>query len=369
MDEKQYIKEVRKFGKEYYSILQDFDLNFPKPINLKEEKRKFLKAIADDKVYNPQIKYQKKTFDENKIQELKNFKIDTKNDLYGFKKLYKDRLKTKFAEIECHKNWGDPISTKYVKIYRGAPSRLLVSRAKIFCRRYQRQIVKFRRVSPVHVGEALQDEVFRLTGHDATISFTPLHAKVNINPQKQLIQLNSHERFTTLDVKRLKIHEIGTHYMRYYNGKQFGIKILQTGTSNYIETEEGLAAVMEEILGVSSQAQLFIYAGRVIATHYALKRSFYEVFRILKEYGFKDSDAFAITYRAKRNLCDTSLKGGFTKDYVYFSGYYKVKNFAKKNDLRDLFVGKVTIEDLKVLKKFIDKNKSKIRTILDEEFI
>jgi len=192
-----------------------------------------------------------------------------------------------------------------------------------------------------------------------------MQSKVNISPINKEIRINPNERFTTLDLKRLKVHEIGTHYMRYYNGKQYIPKILKSGASNYIETEEGLAAYMEELMDVSSKAQIYIYAGRVIGTYYALRKSFYEVFQILKKYGFKDSDAFAITYRAKRNLCDTSQKGGFTKDYVYFSGYHKVKNYAKNNDIRDLFIGKIKIRDVKILNKFINKHKNNIKTILD----
>ena len=88
---------------------------------------------------------------------------------------------------------------------------------------------------------------------------------------------------------------------------------------------------------------------------------------ILKKYGFKDKDAFTITFRAKRNLCDTSQPGGFTKDYVYFSGYYKIKDYVKGDieKLKDLFIGKIKLKDLKILSKFLEKNKNKIRTIFD----
>jgi len=94
-----------------------------------------------------------------------------------------------------------------------------------------------------------------------------------------------------------------------------------------------------------------------------LQESFYNVYLRLKKYGFKNTDAFAITYRAKRNLCDTSEVGGFTKDYVYFSGYDKVKSYVKKHDIKDLFIGKVKISDLKVIKKFVEKYRDKIVVI------
>jgi hypothetical protein len=264
---------------------------------------------------------------------------------------------------------GKTISTKYVIRYRGRPSRFLLAKAKYYCRNYQRQIVKFTRIEPEEIGIHLKNEVKRLTGDDIKLVYMQRPSKVNIDPSYGVIKINPNERFTSLDLKRLLVHEIGVHYMRYYNGRNTGLRILEKGTSNYIETEEGLAAYVEELKGVASKAQMFIYAGRVIATFYSLKKSFYDVFMILKHYGFKDEDAYKITYRAKRNLNDTSLKGGFTKDYVYFSGYYKVKKYAKKSKLklRRLFIGKVNINDLRVLKKFIKTREENIKTIFDED--
>lgn len=365
IEEKTYLKNLKKFEKEYYNLTSNFNLNFPKVLNLREEKQNFFSAIADDKIYNPTFKFEKKHFDLKKFEQLKKFKIQQKNDLYGFKHLYKQRLKDKINEIYCHINWGKPESTKYVIKYRGKPSRLLLSRAKVFCKYYKRTTVKFKTLDEKIVASRLKNEVLKLTGNDINVVFVDIASKVNIIPNGGLMKINPNVRHTSRDVRRLKVHEIGVHYMRYYNGMKTGIKLLQTGTSNYIETEEGLAVYAEELKGVTSNAQMFIYAGRVIATFYALHSSFYDVFQILKNYGFRDEDAFAITFRAKRNISDTSKKGGFTKDYVYFSGYLKIKKYAKKHDLKDLFIGKIKIEDLKVLKKFIKKNRKKIQTIFD----
>ncbi len=362
-DEAKYFKEIKSFENKYYDIVSHFETNFPTPLNLQQEKLKFFKALADDKIYNPQIIFKRKNFDLKRFEQLKRLKIDIKNDMYGFKKLYKQRLKTKIAEILCHVNWGDPISTKYVKIYRGAPSRFLLSRAKVYCKKYKREVVKFTQIEPKEMGLGLKLEVLALTGNNIKIKYEDIASNVNINPTQNLIIINPNMRHTTLDLKRLKIHEIGVHYMRYYNGDKTGLKILRSGTSNYIETEEGLAVYAEEKKGVASKAQMFIYAGRVIATYYALRLSFYDVYKMLKEYGFKREDAFAITYRAKRNLSDTSKPGGFTKDYVYFSGYLKIKRYVRFHNINNLFIGKIKLEDLKPLKKYIKKNKGLIKTI------
>ncbi len=363
-----YFNEIEEIEKQYSKIIEHYNTSFPKPINFMEEKKKFFSAIADDKKYNPYIIYEKKEFGNDLINKLKEFKIDTKNDPYNFKKLYKKKIISKIYEFECHQNWGKPISTKYVIKYRGKPSRFLLAKAKIFCLRYNRQIIKFKRLDPETIGNSLKDEVYRLTGDDIRLLYVQMPSKVNIDPSNSVIKINPNVRFTTFDLDRLLVHEIGTHYMRFHNGKKYGIKLLERGTDNYIETEEGLAAYVEELKGVSSKAQLFIYAGRVIATFYAIKKSFYEVFAILKQYGFKDEDAFMITYRAKRNISDTSLPGGFTKDYVYFSGYYKVKKYVGKNSkkLKRLFLGKIKISDIRLLRKFIKEHENSIETIFDK---
>mgnify|MGYP006282283233 CR=1 FL=1 len=367
INESQYFKELKKIEKKYYNLISDFNFNFPKPLNFEEEKQKFFKSIADDKCYNPQFKYEKKEFDNERIKKLKELKISTKNDLYGFKRLYKQRIKTKLYEIECHKNWGKPISTKYVKLYRGSPSRFLLSKAKNYCNNFKRETVKFKTLAPEEVSLKLQRELHRLTNTSINVIYVDLPSKVSISPHSNILKINPHQKLTSLDVKRLKVHEIGVHYMRYHNAQKFNIRILTQGTSNYIETEEGLAVYAEEKKGHLSKAQMFIYAGRVIATYYAQKMGFYDIYQTLRSYGFREEEAFTITYRAKRNICDTSQKGGFTKDYVYFSGYLKIKKYLRHHDIKELFIGKIKIEDIKHLKKFIKNNYEKIETIFDEE--
>ena len=360
-EEKKYLSEIKKIEKQYYSITSKFVLNFPKILNLAQEKKIFFENIENGIIYNPWFEYQKKEFDTEKIKELKNLKIDLKDDYYNIKLLYKQRIKSKLYEIKCHQNWGDPISTRYVLKYRGEPNLSLLNKAKDYCNNYERKKIKFTTMTAMQAGELINEEVFRLTGEKIKINYVLCMAsKMNIMPADQTICINSSEEFTSFDVERLKVHEIGVHYLRYFNGKNLNIKLLQKGTSNYIETEEGMAVYFEEIKGVSSNAQMHIYAGRVIATYYALRMSFYEVFNILKEYGFSDENAFNMVTRAKRNISDTSKPGGFTKDYVYFKGYFRIKRYAQNHDISELFIGKIKLEDVHLLRALIDKYKMNI---------
>ncbi|MFA6527950.1 MAG: tyrosine/phenylalanine carboxypeptidase domain-containing protein, partial [Candidatus Gracilibacteria bacterium] len=59
-----------------------------------------------------------------------------------------------------------------------------------------------------------------------------------------------------------------------------------------------------------------------------------------------------VAVKVKRGFEDTSLKGAFTKDYLYFKGFKAVKEFESTGgDVRDLYVGKFNLRDLDVVKK------------------
>ena len=374
---KEYFEEIKSIENIYTRFSKKSPLLFPKPINLQEEKKMFFSMLKKNEVYNPQLIYEKPKFSLDDVEvfreEINNISLD--DDVYNLKRLYKEKLLGRFLQVGYHEFWGTEKSCEYALKYWKKPSLILLLKAKKICNKYineleknnninnnSEKIKKSKNVSLEFCAEELRKEVKRLTGDEIKIKFENINAKVNIEPSEKLIQINKNVQFTSLDVERLKVHEVGVHYMRYYNGLKCAIKLFETGTENYLETEEGLAAYNEYDKGVLSEHQMFVYAGRVIATYYCISKSFYEIFKILKKYKFDDNDCFAITFRAKRNLCDTSLKGGFSKDYVYLKGFEKVKKFAKSNDINKLFIGKVSIENLKLIDEFINENYDNIQS-------
>lgn len=363
-----YFSEIEILENQISELLKDVSLSFPKPINSKFERDKFFKKLEDGEIYYPQLTFENREYPIELIPQIEKLakQINLDSDKYGIKKLIKEKLEYNVLQIQCFSSWGSQTSSKFAKELFGSPDDEILFQAKEFCNSFKRETVKFTRITPQRVGEELQEEVKRLTQEDLIVEITQLPNKVNISPFERLVKLNPNERFTTLDLKRLKVHEIGVHYMRYFNAKMLSdCKILQKGTANYIRTEEGLAVYTEELKGVLSKAQMYIYAGRVIAVHYAQKLDFYNLFMLLKEYGFKDSDAYTLCFRAKRNLSDTSQIGGYPRDYTYFDGYFKIKKFSKENDLKELYFGKFKLEDYETIKEFIKLKKEKIVTILE----
>jgi len=158
-------------------------------------------------------------------------------------------------------------------------------------------------------------------------------------------------RFSASFINRLIIHEIGTHIFRYENGLQQKLSIFSNGLANYLGTEEGLAVYNEKKFGVLKESYLRNYAGRVIAVKTAQENDFYNTFREIKRF-FKTKTAFQLTMRAKRGLSNTSLAGGYTKDHTYFKGYLDVERFMQEGgNIKDLYVGKVGVSDIKFVKK------------------
>lgn len=353
-----YFSQIRELESQIHSITSKLPTGYPKPINTAKEKKKFFRKIKRNEVYNPQMKYEDREYREECIEELRRIKksISLEDDKFNLKYLIKKKIDEGIANIEMYKSWGSQESCEICAKIKGKPTKADFQRAMKFILNYQRGTVKFKRLTPKRLGRELIKEVQRLTGEKINVEFEQLANKMLILASQRKVVINPQEQFRSIDLERLKVHEIQTHFMRYYNATKFNFSLLQTGTPNYILTEEGLAVYMEYKHDVLSQAQMYIYAGRVVATYLCAEKSFYEIYNYLVNIGFKEEDAFKITLRSKRNLNDTSKHGGYTRDYIYFVGFHKVKKHLEKNpqDFKKLFIGKIGLKDLKTLKKFIN---------------
>ena len=123
------------------------------------------------------------------------------------------------------------------------------------------------------------------------------------------------------------------------------------GFPGYLKTEEGLAVFNEERSGLLSNDILRTYAGRAVAVNLALKNSFSTVYTTLLEF-FPKEEAYTIALRVKRGMTNTAKPGAHTKDHIYLSGWYSVKNFiAQGGRLNQLYIGKIGIQHVPLLSK------------------
>jgi hypothetical protein len=168
----------------------------------------------------------------------------------------------------------------------------------------------------------------------------------NTDPANRVVNLRADLTYSMEEMKRLVVHEVDTHVLRAANGYSQPYRIFAVGAvPSYLMTEEGLAVVNEERMGYIDHARTRMFAARVIAAHAAATQPFSIVYRELRDHGFAHDEAFVITRRVKRGLCDTAAPGGYIKDHVYLWGRVMVEEFVLSGgDLSRLYVGKIALE-------------------------
>lgn len=153
-------------------------------------------------------------------------------------------------------------------------------------------------------------------------------------------------------VLALMSHEVGTHLLTYYNGRQQPFQQLYSGLAGYEELQEGLAVLSEYLVDGLNSSRMRQLAARVVAVrHLTDGASFIETFRSLnKDYGFTPRTSYNITMRVYRG-------GGLTKDAVYLRGLQAILKYVQKGgDLNPLLVGKMAVEHIPIIKELQYRN-------------
>jgi alpha-L-glutamate ligase-like protein len=143
-------------------------------------------------------------------------------------------------------------------------------------------------------------------------------------------------------------HEIDTHVLRAENGKKQPYKLFHIGTAGYLETEEGLAIYLQNSYPPAYHHSLLTSAGHILTLWYGQNHSFAETAAYIRqELHLNLEESFLRTMRQKRGITETSNKGVFMKDIVYFKGYLEIQRFVQNGgDLRQLYYGKIHIRDI-----------------------
>ena len=314
------------------------------PLNSTSEKKRFFKRPG----YNPVFRYAKppsgadKLF--TKIEEIE-LKDNVINQLL-LKKL--EKFKKTHAMIH---SLGKDEFTFFSKEIFGFPDQDLVDKAyEILGKESEKEedVIDTKQVYDV-MKKVLED--FGLNDWYVGTKKMAANAAVVVSKKKVFVRKNS--KFPKSFLKRVIIHEIGTHVFRAANGAKQPYKIFRTGLPGYLMTEEGMAVNAEEIHDCLKLNTLKSYAGRVIAVHLSLETGFRQVFEELRKC-FNDYIAWRITLRAKRGLNDTSKPGAYTKDYLYLKGFYEVKKFLEeKGDqgLKMLYYGRIGLGDVPLIQQ------------------
>jgi uncharacterized protein (TIGR02421 family) len=310
------------------------------PVNYYSEKEKFFKKEG----YNPLFKYEAPSPSISYIKQiLKEMSIDDRSMGSIF-----SRKRDELVRIaEMMESIGSTRLTEISKSLYGTPSRGLVEKAWSLIKIHDLPENMF--ISSKQVRVWLEHAMKRY-GFDWKVKEREMAAKACVECATKTLFIRENSFFTRKFLNRLIVHEIGTHIMRHENGKKQPYSIFALGLKDYVATEEGLAVANEELNHCLTRSTLKTYAARVIAIDKGLKCTFSETFHYLLPFVGKEN-AFEITMRVKRGLGNTMWAGAFTKDYLYLKGFFDVRKFiANKGDIKELYYGKVGLDDLKSIR-------------------
>jgi hypothetical protein len=154
-------------------------------------------------------------------------------------------------------------------------------------------------------------------------------ARASVVGMRRRVRVRAGLQLTAGQVRRLVVHEVGGHVLRWENAWSQPEPLLALPLGEASATEEGLAVLLEEEFGVVDDRQLRLYAARVLAVHLAQDLGIVEVGRRLA--GHVGTEAAAeIALRVKRGLVDPEAPGGPTKDHGYLTGCLAVRELDQE---------------------------------------
>ncbi|MBP9773141.1 MAG: DUF1704 domain-containing protein [Candidatus Peribacteraceae bacterium] len=169
------------------------------------------------------------------------------------------------------------------------------------------------------------------------------------------VYIRSGARFEPSHIGALIAHEIETHALCAENGANQEYEILQSGTANYLTTQEGLAVFRQNKMLPEFHDKLYWSMRGVLAIEKALALGLHDLRQALQDIGYSKGKALTKALSLKRGCGETSKPGCFTKDLVYFRGLQMIEKYVEEGkDLKRLYIGRVSVEELDLIEKLPD---------------
>jgi len=171
-------------------------------------------------------------------------------------------------------------------------------------------------------------------------------SSVSVNFALKSIRIGSEVRKSILGLRKLIIHEIESHLIRYINSLESPYKIVQAGNfPSKIQVEEGFAIFNEYQNNALTKEDLQNYINRFNLCQ--SKASFSQIYEnCINELEYTQDKAFETVYRLKRGFADTASEFIHLKDSAYLKGFdILLKNIESKEDYIFLFNGRITLQE------------------------
>lgn len=169
---------------------------------------------------------------------------------------------------------------------------------------------------------------YHLTNWNVVIQ-PAMAAKASVIGSQNLIRISERCLVSETEAKRLIAHEIGGHVLRWENARRQPLTLAAHPLGVTAPTEEGLAALTEEQLDVSTPDTRRTYALRALAVELARTHGILELALELVNYG-PISTAAQLALRIKRGLTQMEAPGGLTKDHGYLSGLRATRRYLSE---------------------------------------
>ena len=316
-----------------------------RPLNLEDEKRKFF----GNKQYNPQFEYPQLKFDTIELsEELEKIQMDDS----ALGQIFKEKKIEIFKKIRLIESIDEADFTKIsIELY-GQPTKEDKDKCIELIKNIKEKPKKEEKQYNSTETKNRFEEVFKsyeLNNWKVKIKESMVADCVAGKNNSMFIKEDA--VFNQTRIESLIIHEIETHILTAENGKKQPYEIFNRGLANYLTTQEGLAMFNVEQQQNSPFEENLKALSHVICIYESIKNSFAETFSKLIELGIAEEQAFRSCLKAKRGFYDTSRHGAFTKDYIYYKGYYQIKDFISNNGkLQDLYIGKIDTKDIEKVK-------------------
>lgn len=280
------------------------------PINLESEKEKF---FASGFKYNPQFIYKTHTSEKELVKHGK----PRLWYLFLAKRILRKYLKEKDLLDQIQKN-------------------------KVFLDQYEIKDLIEKRLN-----------FYSLNNDYRTVFSKNFVSRIAVNNNEKTIKIRLPIVIDRGEIEAILNHEIDTHIIRQlnYERQPWFKKKKRNVFGSYLRTEEGLAG-LNELVGYEN-GLAYKSAVNYLAVSMALKKDFVSVFNFFYKTLQDTERAWTWTLKKKRGIKDTSKKGAFTKDLVYFEGFIEILKYLKKNDCdpSELYYGKIDLKDIKKAKK------------------
>lgn len=338
------------------------DRNWKDVLNMDEEYNKFINARKRGMKYYPQLKMHPNKFSENGLlQRLEGLRTRVLNFNCFLSKYYIEAINDYIIKVKYTMKKNDNVPNTY---YLDTPPSLeMYELALKTIREHPYESVEdgTRDINAKTAQKELQKYIDDLGyGWDIELNDEML-PRMNVNADKTM-RIKTTAKFSKEDIDGLEQHEIRGHIGRRYYGMRIGLNLFLYGLLGRNTLDEGLA-VYNSLHKVKKQKKniLFNVALKTCVVYHLNKMDFCELFDFVRSLTdtMPDEKIFGVIVRAKREILDMRLLGGWNDDMSYFVGYNIVKDLTdqQRDDILKYNIGPNQIKDLPDIKRFFQLNK------------